>query len=208
MHIRYTKLTGDGLLNAAAILLGAGLGFCAVVKQMRQSARQFRDQLAAQEETRRAEAARRKKSLATALLFEIWDFYCNHVKPVPAMEEGSSAQHIKFFYRSFDVWKSNAGQIGELDGDLVKELVHFYDVASEYLGIYDRYLSLENSPDEQRTFFKEQLAPKLRGLEGPAEKAWLRLCPAAGMEPQSLRCDASESGEAGVGERQRSRDTT
>jgi hypothetical protein len=144
----------------------------------------LKKQLDTEEHAREEERMQRKKALATALLYEIWDFDCHHVKAFLAKDK--SVEHVKFFSRSFAVWVSNAGEMGQFAPDVVKELVHFYDVATEYLATFDRYFSLENDPERQSKFFEELLAPRLRKLDDLAENAWRGLCPVAGVEPSSL----------------------
>jgi hypothetical protein len=190
MQIEY-KLTGDGILA----FLGGAFALVAVWLSNRASTKNLERELDTEKYARQEERIQRNKALATALLFEIWDFHCHHVKPFLEKAEDSAAEHVKFFSRSFDVWKSNTGQIGQFDADIVKELVHFHDVASEYLATYDRYWSLDKYPDEQTRFFKEQLLSKLRKLEGLAEKVYLRLCPVAGVDPQNLKCKVSGNGQ-------------
>jgi hypothetical protein len=179
MHVEYC-FTGDGILA----FLGGAFAILAVLLSNRVSKNNLQKQIDTEKQARQQERMQRKRALATALLYEIWDLDCHHVKTFVAKDK--SVEHVRFFSRSFPVWVSNAGQMGQFAPDVVKELVHFYDVAAEYLATFDRYFSLENDAERQNKFFQEVLAPRLRKLDDLAEKAWRGLCPVASVEPSSL----------------------
>ncbi len=129
--------------------------------------------------------------MATAFLYEVRDFYCYHVKLV--LGRSDSAELVKLFARSFDVWKSNAGQIGQFEADVVKELVRFYDVGNEYFAAFNQYLCLEGK-STQTEFFIEQVKSRLPMLEDLAEKVCRVLCPVAGVDFQNLNWTSGAPG--------------
>ena len=92
------------------------------------------------------------------------------------------AKTVKFLNRSFPVYESNTVRIGELGADTCESVVHFYDVALEYLGALSRYLEMEHEqpyPDEcteqkkarQTEFFKRKVSGRLDELRAAAVKA-------------------------------------
>jgi len=138
------KLTLDGLMTLVAGIIA----FSAVIIQIRSSSKQVQDQVKAQREAEREEQERQKRAIAKALLFEVDDFYSNHLRGVydhyrtfdGAMERlpGVTGMDI----RSFAVYNGNTALLGILSDELVKSVVVFYDTARFHLLMVRDYKEL------------------------------------------------------------------
>ncbi len=173
MHVCW-KLTADGIVGAAAILVGAGIGVWAVFRQIRSSAGQLRSQLKAdaenlkgqieaqsanlkaqldaEKEARKDERDQQIKSLAVALKVEIEDFRYYHVKYLQAIKEGSKTPEdrkevVKLLDLSpFTIYQANAARIGEFEQKTARLVAHFHNLASEYLASIRRYNEILGGP--------------------------------------------------------------
>jgi Mg2+ and Co2+ transporter CorA len=129
------KLTLDGLMTIVAGIIA----FVAVIIQIRSSSRQVRDQIQAQREAEQEDKERQKRAVAKALLFEIDDFYLNHLRGVDdhyrnfdgAMEKlpGVTGMDI----RPFAVYDGSTPSLGTLSDEVVKSVVVLYDTARFHL---------------------------------------------------------------------------
>lgn len=149
---RYTELgrhlSVDGLAMIGTTLVAAAAGFLAILYQVRSSSRQLREQMADQRLASAAEAERQKRAIAQALLFEVDDFYSNHLKGVyehyrdfdGTMERlpGVTGMDI----RPFAVYDGNTPLLGILSDDVVKSVVVFYDTARFHLLMVRDYKEL------------------------------------------------------------------
>lgn len=160
MHVDL-KFTGDGILGAAAILLGAGIGVWAVFWQIRSSGRQLRSQLKADSENlqkqleaqqanlkaqldaekqaRNEEHNRQTIAVATAILFEIdyiYQYFVHDVENSLKLQGTSLNVELtrnKTVRLPFTVYEANAGVLGTLDQSLVKDIVRLYGGFTNYL---------------------------------------------------------------------------
>jgi hypothetical protein len=91
----------------------------------------------------RIELKRTKRSIATALLWEIDDFYKSNVRTTyRALERASPAElgyYVRSPYKGFTIYESTADKIGLFRPDTVKGLVLLYATARAYLNVVDDY---------------------------------------------------------------------
>ena len=131
------KLTLDGLMTLVAGIIA----FSAVIIQIRSSSKQVQDQVKAQREAEREEQERQKRAIAKALLFEVDDFYSNHLK--------GAYDHYRSFdiatgklpgvtgmdHQPFAVYNGNTASLGIFSDEVVRSVVVFYDTARRHLSI-------------------------------------------------------------------------
>ena len=90
-------------------------------------------QIEEQQNARKQEGERHKRAVATGLLAEIEDFKKHHIDPVRDRPSEETSL-VKIFDESpFTIYEMNAADIGELEMRAVQSIVHFYDLAKEYL---------------------------------------------------------------------------
>jgi uncharacterized protein YjeT (DUF2065 family) len=134
------KLTLDGLMTLVAGIIA----FVAVIIQIRSSSHQVRDQIRAQRDAEQAERERQKKAIATALLFEIDDFYRYHVRGAYDRLDGKARSRelpevVRIPQSRFAVYEGNTPRLGELPHDLVEAVVHFYSKAEHLFAMREDY---------------------------------------------------------------------
>lgn len=105
---------------------------------------QTRKALTEQDRIRGLEQEREAKSVATALLWEIDDFYklsvrnvCRALKNVSPSELGFYVKPLNF--RTFTVFESTAGKVGLFEPALVQAIVGFYGVTRAYMDTLSDY---------------------------------------------------------------------
>jgi hypothetical protein len=90
-----------------------------------------------------SERSRTKKAIATALLWEIDDFYkANVQKTYRALERAVPSElgyHVRTPHKGFTVYDATANKIGLFQTGTVKGLVMFYASARAYLNLIDDY---------------------------------------------------------------------
>lgn len=91
----------------------------------------------------RIELKRTKRSIATALLWEIDDFYRSNVQTTYRALERASPSDLGYYvrspYKGFTIYESTADKIGLFRPDTVKALVLLYATARAYLNVVDDY---------------------------------------------------------------------
>jgi hypothetical protein len=99
--------------------------------------------LKAESVTRERDAERKERSLASALLWEIDDFYKLFVRDVlRTLKEASATEplHVKSpIYRSFIVFEASADKVGLFDPPLVQGVLGYYGNARAYLNTMSDY---------------------------------------------------------------------
>jgi hypothetical protein len=90
-----------------------------------------------------SERNRTKKAIATALLWEIDDFYkANVQKTYRALERATPSElgyHVRTPHKGFTIYDAAANEIGLFQAGTVKGLVMFYASARAYLNLIDDY---------------------------------------------------------------------
>jgi len=194
------SLSVDGLAMVGTTLFAAATGFLAVVFQVRSAARQLREQLADQHQESAAESERQKKAVATAILFEIDDFYRYHVGRLRGyLEEKAGKRELLEVVRipqsMFAVYRGNTPRLGELPDEVVEAVVHFYSKAEQFFALREEYRAARErhgGPVSQLDSLKVwtlvgHIRDFLPGLTGAAHIACERLCGFTGVEFKSPR---------------------
>lgn len=142
------SLSVDGLAMIGTTLIAAAAGFLAILYQVGSGSRQLREQMADQHQASDAELDRQRRAIAKALMFEVDDFYCNHLRYVydhyrkfdGAIEQlpGVTGMDI----RPFAVYDGNTPLLGLLTDDVVRSVVVFYDTARFHLLMVRDYKDL------------------------------------------------------------------
>lgn len=160
-------LTWDGLLT----FLGGLLAFIAILVQVHFANQGLRTQLLEEKEVRGRERHRRNKATATAILFEIDDFYRTYLRDVLSFLEGRPADNsppvIKSAGRNpFPVYEGNTQQLGGLNQQLVETVVHFYGLARAYamgLEAYSEALAtIQLAPDSYKLLILKSMVPRIK----------------------------------------------
>ncbi len=131
----HPALTLDGLLT----FLGGLLAFFVIWRQTRHSDIGLESQLKAEKDARAEEQARRTRSVARAILFEIDGFYRAYLRDVRGSLENVVPEASPLpFAKSvgagpFPVYSGNTSELGALDDEYVEAIVHFYGAADGYL---------------------------------------------------------------------------
>ena len=190
------KLTLDGLMT----LIAGIIAFAAVIIQIRSSSKQVRDQIRAQRDADREEQERQRKAVATAILFEIDDFYYFHLRGVHGYLEGIARKGellevVRIPPSLFDVYRGNTPMLGDLPDEVVEVVVHFYSKAEQFLALREdyraereRHAEPASHPDDrkEKTLFGH-LRDSLPGLKRAAYAACERLCGFTGVEFKAPR---------------------
>jgi hypothetical protein len=190
------KLTLDGLMTLAAGIIA----FSAVIIQIRASSKQLREQMRTQRDAEREEQERQKKAVATAILFEIDGFYRYHVGGLRGyLEEiarkGELLEVVRIPPSLFAVYRGNTPRLGELPGEVLEVVVHFYSKADQFFALREEYRAERerhaepaSHPDNRKewTLFGH-LRDSVPGLTRAAHIACERLCGFTGVEFKSPR---------------------
>ncbi len=135
------KLTLDGLMT----LLAGIIAFAAVIIQIRSSSRSVTAQMQADRDTRLDEERRGRQAVARALLFEILNFYRIYQEQVRKPLDSGSPNAVQFPTLgspgpgAFDVYRANAGKLGQFDDQIVQSVVTFYVEAEWFVSTLDSY---------------------------------------------------------------------
>lgn len=135
------KLSWDGLLT----FFGGLLALLGIWWQMRRADGGLREQLQSEKDVRARERHRRNKATATAILFEIDEFYRSYVRdalvyledtnkqgePPPAVQTPGS--------KPFPVFDGNCQQLGAMNEQLVEAVVRFYGQARAFVSTLTEY---------------------------------------------------------------------
>lgn len=138
--------TFDGI---AAIVVGL-IAYFAVIRQIRASERQVREQLANERAAATAELDRRAKALAIALVAEINDFYQFSLRGLYGRMKGwfpeESVTGVSTFPEfgalpsiAFTVYKSTAQDLGILNLRSVRSVIQLYGSMTSFVDLYDGY---------------------------------------------------------------------
>ena len=127
------KVSWDGILT----FFGGLLALWAIWRQTSHADDGLRKQLEGEKRAREEEKERRKKSVATGLLFEVDSFYQSHLQDFLGPKADVKLSELPFIrsvaLNPFPVYEANASSIGEFPSDLVADIVKFYGVAEDYL---------------------------------------------------------------------------
>jgi hypothetical protein len=155
----------------------------------------------AQRDAERAEGERQKKAVATALLFEMDDFYRYHLRGVRVyFEEIAKRRQLLEVVRTplslFTVYQGNAASLGDLPGGVVEATVHFYSKAAQFLALREEYrveregqseLAFDHPDNRKATTLFGHLRDSLPGLTRAAYVACERLSGFTGVEFKAPR---------------------
>jgi hypothetical protein len=186
------KLTLDGLMT----LMAGVIAFFAVIMQIRSSSKQVQDQIKAQRDAEREELERRKKALATGILFEIDNFYVYHVGRAydyinKALQMKRLPEVARIPSSLFSVYQGNAGRLGDLPNDVVRVIVDFYSKAAQYLALREDYraererrgeLPFEHPANQRAKSLCALTRDFLPGLARALYIACEKLCGVAGLD--------------------------
>jgi len=170
--------TGDGILAFA----GGALALFGVWGSNHQSIKNLEKQLESERNADAGEADTRKRAVAKALLFEVDDFYSNHLRGVydhyrdfdGAIEKLPGVTGMG--PRPFAVYDGNTSSLGALSDAVVKSVVAFYDTARrhlplnrDYKGLLREYHYGKRSPEagqeaKQLFFYVRGSVPRLTRL--------------------------------------------
>jgi hypothetical protein len=185
------KLTLDGFMTLIAGLIA----FTAVIIQIRSSSRQLREQIKTQRDAEREEQERQKKAVATALLFEIDNFYYYHLRGVRGyFEEIVRRRQLLEVVRVppslFAVYQGNAARLGDLPDVVVEAIVHFYSKAAQFIALREDYrvereghseLAFDHPDNRKATIIFGHLRDSLPGVAKAAYTASEKLCGLTGV---------------------------
>jgi hypothetical protein len=142
----------------------------------------MRNQMNAQRNAEQEEAERHKRAIAKALLFEVDDFYSNHLRAVYDHYRNFDGKIEKLpgvvgvDIRMFAVYNGNTPLMGVLSDEVVKSVVAFYDTARlhllivrDYKDLLREYLYGTHSPEAgqealQLFFYVRASVPRLTRL--------------------------------------------
>jgi len=143
MHFNWT-VTGDGLATLAAGIIA----FCAVWWQVRSSACNLQKQLDEEKRTREEEGERRKRVVATAILFEVDNFYEYYLRESDTLLS-LDVKNCKFTDLLFSrpaskvdmaVYCNGGAEIASLDQRIARLIVAFYGAAGSVISSFSVYL--------------------------------------------------------------------
>ncbi len=201
------ELTWDGLLTFITGILAflAGLlAFLGIRSQICHADRGLQLQLDAEKRSREDDASSQRRAVATALLFELDNFYRGYVRGM-AGEIGSLPGQVdgrhyvvtpdlppfrKVPSAPFPVYGANAASVGSLPSDLTAHVLRAYSGAQWILDrVADYQLAREQSFEHgnQAPYFTfarkslEELVPIYHGAEGTLSTAMKELCNFAGV---------------------------
>jgi hypothetical protein len=158
--------TWDGLLA----LTGGILAFLAILIQVHFSNRGLWTQLQNEESVRARERHRKNRTTATAILFEIDDFYRAYIRDVRSFLEDRSDNGAPPVIKSagknpFPVFEGNTQQLGGLNQQLVEAVVHFYGLARAYAMELDEYSNIfaafQPAPDQYKRQILKSQVPRI-----------------------------------------------
>ena len=138
------KLTLDGLMT----LIAGVIAFIAIIIQIRSSSKQVQDQIKAQRDAEREELERQKRSVATAILYEIDNFYLRHLidrarsfESWKKMEaDASSVEMFKVIIGTPSVvFQASAKRLGELGENVSRAVVVSYGASVAYIELVKWY---------------------------------------------------------------------
>jgi hypothetical protein len=130
------KLTLDGLMTLA----GGALALIGVWWNNHRSTANLQKQLDAGKAARIEETERQKQALANAVRFEIDGFYLYHLRELrnefnrfdPRTEMPISV--VKpIAANPFSIYQGNAGKLGELEAEILEQVVAFYNSAGRHV---------------------------------------------------------------------------
>ena len=136
--------SGDGILAFA----GGALALLGVWWSSHQSIKNLEKQLEAERKVRAEETERQKRAVAKALLFEVDDFYSNHLMGVYDRYRSFDGSIEKLpgvtgmDRRPFAVYDGNTASLGAFSDEVVRSVVVFYDTARRHLSINRDYKEL------------------------------------------------------------------
>jgi hypothetical protein len=121
-------------------LVAAATGFLAILYQVRSSSRQLRDHIKAQRDADLKELERQKNAIATAILFEIDNFYLYHLRGVRAylddiLQRRQLPEVVRIPPALFAVYQGNTTRLGELPSNVAQAVVHFYSKALQFFAL-------------------------------------------------------------------------
>jgi hypothetical protein len=132
--------TGDGLLAFA----GGALALIGVWWSNRQSIKNVEKQLEAERKARAEETERQKRAVATAILFEIDNFYRHHLGHVRDLLDAYARSKqlptpVPASAHGFVVYHGNVSRLGDLHRELAGKIVRFYGMAEYYEVVGEDY---------------------------------------------------------------------
>lgn len=192
------KLTLDGLVA----FLGGALALIGVWWSNHQSVKNLQKQLDAERAARADEAERRKRALATALLFEVDHFYRSYLPPALTIARGLRGKGvvphaglaIRVEAAAFDVYSGNVPSLGALGPEASRSVIRFYKVAWDLQDFMRRYCESVDQGDPLKLAdtllaLIEKISSNLR-LGALEACSWL--CLAAGLPADSTDVEALE----------------
>lgn len=140
----------SALIGLGGVLVGSIIAAGAVLYQTRRL-------LTAQNQQKEEEQERQTKSVASALLWEIDDFYKLSVRDVYRALKDANTSDLRIelkplVFTSFPVFEATADKIGLFEPGLILGIVQFYGTARAYLDtIVDYRRTIEKIQDGQTT---------------------------------------------------------
>ena len=180
--------TPDGIMT----LIAGVLAFAAVQWQMWHQRRTFRQ-----------EQDRQSRVVATAILFEIDDFYHYGLKQETNWETFEASQIpyrvVKFRRWPFVMYEANAGRIGNLDYRTIKSIIKFYGDAEAYQASVEEFVvssdAARSGSDTARLEASALLASLKKifpALQGSVKSVCATLSDVAGVPRENLRVPLSD----------------
>lgn len=131
--------TWDGLIG----FLGGVLAFVAILIQVHFANKGVRSQLQAEKDARAQDGEARKRAVATAILFEVDQFYRWHVKAVIESLRNTPPNGLPHFGRirkgGFPVYEANSGYLGYLPRETGAKIVEVYGMIEGFLNLLSNY---------------------------------------------------------------------
>lgn len=162
------SLSVDGLAMIGTTLIAAATGFLAILYQVRSSSKQLRDQIRIERDSEREERERRQKSIASALIAEINDFYQFGAKGLHDrmrlwLPQGDASNVTTFpelgaLPPAATIYHSVASEVGSFSPNVVKSLVGLYNYLDNFVDLYDSYRTAwrsSNGTRVDRTLFQD-----------------------------------------------------
>ena len=157
----------DQILSALIGLIGAVVGGViaggAVFYQTKRM-------LADENRQKELEQERETKSIATALLWEIDDFYKLSIRDVCRTLKNANRSELIFVkplkFRSFPVFEATAEKVGLFEPALVQAIVGFYGSARAYLDTFSDYGHTHEQIQAGQTTQRNKADMLLRQVEG------------------------------------------
>ncbi len=158
MHVTWT-FTGDGILA----FLGGASALVAVWLSNRQSVRNLQRQMDTEKHARDEELEARKRSVATAILFEIDNFYSHHLSDREDLYDRweKAKVHPNAVERfavlageSFAVYTASAHMLGDLGGKTARAVVKCYAALSTHIDLLRKYEGMLTGPPEEQNLMK------------------------------------------------------